>query len=56
MSLLHEQEYYNLCLILKTSKDKGKKRRSFSYKSSSNKSECIIQYKNYCIRRKTLKN
>lgn len=57
ISLLHEQEYYNLCLILKTSKSKIKKRRAFSERSSDkSESEEQPQYKTYDIRRKTLKN
>ncbi len=57
ISLLHEQEYYNLCLILKTNKSKVKKRRAFSERSSDkSESEELPQYKNYVVRRKTLKN
>jgi hypothetical protein len=57
ISLLHEQEYYNLCVILKINKGKINKRRVFSDKSSDRSySENIIHYKNYIIRRKTLKN
>lgn len=54
ISLLHEQEYYNLCLILKARKSKIKKRRAFSERSSE--SEDQIQYRTYDVRRKTLKN
>jgi hypothetical protein len=57
ISLLHEQEYYNLCLILKTNKSKIKKRRAFSDKSGGKSdSEEQLQYKTYDVRRKTLKN
>ncbi len=57
ISILHEQEYNNLCLILKTNKSKVKKRRAFSERSSDkSESEELPQYKNYVVRRKTLKN
>jgi hypothetical protein len=57
ISLLHEQEYYNLCVILQTNRGKIKKRRAFSDRSCNRfYSEDIIHYKNYDIRRKTLKN
>jgi hypothetical protein len=57
ISLLHEQEYYNLCLILKTSKSKVKKRRAFSERSSDKSdNDDQVSYKTYDIRRKTLKN
>jgi hypothetical protein len=58
ISLLHEQEFYNICLILKSNKYKVKKRRAFSDKSGSSKSDSEEQpqYRSYDIRRKTLKN
>jgi len=49
ISILHEQEYNNLCLMIKGSK----KRRAFSERSSDNE---IIQIKFITPRRKTLKN
>ena len=56
ISILHEQEYNNLCLILKPIK--GKKRRAFSERSSDKSdSDEPIQIRQYtCVRRKTLKN
>jgi len=49
ISILHEQEYNNFILMLKTAPEKIKKRRTFSDNEP-------IQFKlNYC-RRKTLKN
>lgn len=53
ISILHEQEYNNLCLILKSTK----KRRAFSERSSDKSdSDEPIQFKTYYCRRKTLKN
>jgi len=34
ISILHEQEYNNLCLIFKALKDKAGKRRAFSERNS----------------------
>lgn len=57
ISILHEQEYNNLCLILKTTKGKVKKRRAFSERSSDKfDSDESIQFKLIDCRRKTLKN
>jgi hypothetical protein len=57
ISLLHEQEYINLCLILMYNKGKVKKRRAFSDKSSNKTdSDETLQIKLYNYRRKTLKN
>jgi hypothetical protein len=56
ISILHEQEYNNLCLMVKDSK---KKRRAFSERSgdrSDDSSDEIIQFKLNTPRRKTLKN
>ena len=33
MSLLHEQEYYNLCFLLQANESTSKRRRAFSEKS-----------------------
>ena len=55
ISILHEQEYNNLCLMIK----KSKKRRAFSESSgdrSDDNSDDIIQFKFNTPRRKTLKN
>jgi hypothetical protein len=55
ISLLHEQEYNNLCLMIKGSK----KRRAFSERSSDKSDDSeneIIQIKLITPRRKTLKN
>lgn len=51
ISILHEQEYNNLYLMLKVSK----KRRAFSERSSDSCEE-VIQIKLNTPRRKTLKN
>ena len=51
ISILHEQEYNNLCLMMKVSK----KRRAFSERSSDSGEE-IVQIKLNTSRRKTLKN
>jgi hypothetical protein len=56
ISILHEQEYNNLCLILKPIKGKVKKRRAFSERSSDKESDEPIQIKSTEFRRKTLKN
>lgn len=57
ISILHEQEYNNLCLILKSTKGKVKKRRAFSERSSDKSdNDESIQFKIYDCRRKTLKN
>lgn len=53
ISILHEQEYNNLCLMIKTTKGKVKRRRAFSEKSNEDEP---IQFKLYECRRKTLKN
>lgn len=57
-SILHELEYNNICILLKTTKRKVKKRRAFSEKSSDmyNNEDEQIQFKLYEYRRKTLKN
>jgi hypothetical protein len=55
ISILHEQEYNNLFLMLKTSK----KRRAFSDRSGDKSDENgdeIIQIRLNTIRRRTLKN
>jgi hypothetical protein len=51
ISILHEQEYNNLCLMMKV----YKKRRAFSERSSDSGEE-IVQIKLNTSRRKTLKN
>jgi hypothetical protein len=54
-SILHEQEYNNLCLMLKT----PRKRRAFSDRSgdkSDENSDNIIQIRLITTRRRTLKN
>lgn len=57
ISILHEQEYNNLCLMFKTTKGKVKKRRAFSEKSSDKSdNDEPIQFRLYDCRRKTLKN
>jgi hypothetical protein len=57
ISLLHEQEYINLCLILMPKKGNVKRRRAFSDKSSDKTdSDEKLQIKLYDFRRKTLKN
>ena len=57
ISLLHEQEYNNLCLLMKPIRGKVKKRRAFS-ESSSDKSDSddYIPIRLYEQRRRTLKN
>ena len=55
ISILHEQEYNNLCLMIKT----AKKRRAFSERSSDKSDESgdeVVQIKLNVPRRKTLKN
>ena len=55
ISILHEQEYNNLFLILKT----ARKRRAFSERSSDKSDDGndeIVQFKLNTARRKTLKN
>jgi hypothetical protein len=57
ISLLHEQEYINLCLIFMYNRGKVKKRRAFSDKSNNKTdSDETLQIKLYNYRRKTLKN
>ncbi len=57
ISILHEQEYNNLCLMLKMTNGKVKKRRAFSEKSSDKSdNDEPIQFKLNYYRRKTLKN
>lgn len=57
ISLLHEQEYINLCLILRSKKGKVKRRRAFSDKSNDKTdSDETLQIRLYDYRRKTLKN
>jgi len=53
ISLLHEQEYDNLCLILKPYNIKN--RRTFSERST-NSFDRYIHNRLYVSRRKTLKN
>jgi hypothetical protein len=36
ISILHEQEYNNVCLMFKTIHNKDKKRRAFSEKNNTN--------------------
>jgi hypothetical protein len=55
ISLLHEQEYNNLYLILNNTNGNIKKRRAFSERSSDYDNE-LIQIKRSRPRRKTLKN
>lgn len=59
ISILHDQEYNNLCLILKPLKSKERKRRAFSEKSidkleENNETQLLVKFNN--LRRKTLKN
>jgi hypothetical protein len=57
ISILHEQEYNNLYLLMKPIRGKVKKRRAFSERSSDKESDEPIQFKLYeYSRRKTLKN
>jgi hypothetical protein len=59
ISLLHEQEYNNLYLMIDLKKNKIRKRRAFSDKSNdrlSDISDEIVQIKHLIHRRKTLKN
>lgn len=59
ISILHEQEYNNLCLLLKAVKSKERKRRAFSEKSSDRSDESSdqpIYFKINESRRQTLKN
>ena len=57
ISILHEQEYNNLCLILNNVKNNIKKRRAFSERSSDKSdSEEVIPIRACYRRRKTLKN
>jgi hypothetical protein len=58
ISILHDKEYNNLCLLLKSVKSK-ERRRAFSEKSNdkpdeNNYSQIAIKF--YEARRKTLKN
>ena len=59
ISILHEQEYNNLCLMLTGTKPKDRRRRAFSERSSD-KSEDVQEYilrsPPSPRRRKTLKN
>lgn len=55
ISLLHEQEYNNLYLILNNTNCNNKKRRAFSERSSDYTNE-LVQIKCNRSRRKTLKN
>ena len=54
ISILHEQEYKNLCLILRVKNNKVSRRRAFSERSNDN--DEIIQIRSFMNRRKTLKN
>ena len=59
ISILHEQEYNNLCFLLKIVKSKERKRRAFSEKSSDRSEESNNQPVYFKInesRRQTLKN
>lgn len=59
ISILHDQEYNNLCLILKALNSKERKRRAFSERSidkseENNETQLLVKFNN--LRRKTLKN
>jgi hypothetical protein len=57
ISILHEQEYNNLCLMLKVIKTKERKRRAFSEKSIDKYEENITELIKFTEpRRQTLKN
>ncbi len=59
ISILHDQEYNNLYLMLNLKKNKARRRRAFSDKSNdrfSDTSDECNQFKPYIYRRKTLKN
>jgi hypothetical protein len=59
ISILHDQEYNNLYLMLNLKKNKVRRRRAFSDKSNdrfSDTSDDLNQFKPYIHRRKTLKN
>jgi hypothetical protein len=59
ISILHEQEYNNLCLILKDTRSKERKRRAFSERSSDKSDDGQEYLPRIPIeprRRKTLKN
>jgi hypothetical protein len=57
ISLLHEQEYNNLCILLKPVKGKCKKRRVYSERSSDKETDELNLNKLFTTRRrKTLKN
>jgi hypothetical protein len=50
ISILHEQEYDNLCLILKLLKGKAGKRRAFSERSNEKVSEELNTPKTFSSR------
>ena len=59
ISILHEQEYNNLCLILTSTRPKDRKRRAFSERSSDKSDDdpdYPIRLPLSPRRRKTLKN
>jgi hypothetical protein len=59
ISILHEQEYNNICLMLKMIKSRERKRRAFSEKSIDKTEESINETASIKLndhRRQTLKN
>jgi hypothetical protein len=59
ISLLHEQEYNNLYLLINLKGNKVRRRRAFSDRSNdrfSDTSDDLVQFKSFVRRRKTLKN
>lgn len=59
ISLLHEQEYNNLSLLINLKGNKVRRRRAFTDRSNdrfSNTTNELIQFKLFIRRRKTLKN
>jgi hypothetical protein len=56
ISLLHEQEYNNICVIFKSVKSKERKRRAFSERSSEPPQDIAFNIPLEPRRRKTLKN
>lgn len=59
ISLLHEQEYNNLYLLINLKGNKVRRRRAFSDRSNDrfcDISDELVQFKPFIRRRKTLKN
>jgi hypothetical protein len=59
ISLLHEQEYNHICFLMKGIKNKERKRRAFSERSSDKSDdgqEYLMKMPTSPRRRKTLKN